>query len=708
MKHPLFYQSITTWILLLTVMFPLLPGCQNFPYKIDPSGNCLFVKNDNPAKLPAEESPFVSRPAATPSMNPSTQPPGVTGGSAPRATLVPSGMTTVPGISVTPGVPDSTAAVPVITAPAAPLPADRSTLAIPGSGPILLMSPQEQIALVGSEIVVLASYLGDDKYLRTGEKIEWSLDGVGHLMMTNPKECGSWFFGNFTKDQKISDRYAVAATTLYEGVLDRGAADKAGNIPVLAGQSWAAVQSAVEGTTTITAMAPTITDWQRRSDRSVIHWIDAEWIFPVPDIAKMGTVKPIVTTIKKRSSESPCPGWLVRYEILGGPDAVFEHSGTKIAEIAADENGKATVHLRQVADIAGTNTISVRIIRPAGLNGGGKRLDLGGRNVALTWTKDDLLGINITMPESSFFNMPMKCEIAITNFSNTVRSGIVRLPIPAWVTYLESNRPAQIVDSSLDGGKTLVWNMPDIAANSKTLIDFTIQANGTGSESKQLDLKPELTQYTGSPPPEPEQPSISPPSAPTYNTPSLGSGTSQPGYLPYNSGTAPGGYTGNGSAATDESRITITPNPPRGASPPGAAQPETQANPDPSQFRGKVNIRLEPPEEMRMNVPAKFNVAVDNQSGIPLNKDRTFFLFRIPQGLAYLNNRQPLSGNLQIPADIRINTTLFEPSLISETAGDYKVQVFVAMLKPEVTTLQNYDNDVEFLSNAECNIRVGY
>ena len=95
-------------------------SCQSFPYKIDPSGDCLFVKNDQ-SRLPADDSPFVNNPA------PSTQAPPVVVD--PRTTVSPSGMTTIPGVSVIPGSADASAPRNLGVIPAAPLVTDRSTLA---------------------------------------------------------------------------------------------------------------------------------------------------------------------------------------------------------------------------------------------------------------------------------------------------------------------------------------------------------------------------------------------------------------------------------------------------------------------------------------------------------------------------------------------------------------------------------------------------
>ena len=662
-------------IVLLLFVFVHFLGCRSFPYKIDPSGDCLFTKNDR-SELPADTSPFVSQnvPAAQPSV------PVVTD---PRATLPPTGMTAIPGVNVIPGVPNASV-VPALNVSPTPIPADRSTLAIPGSGPIMIVSPQEQIALVGSEIVVFGSYLGDDQYLRTGERVDWSLDGVGHLMTTNKNECGSYFFGNFTKDQKVSDRYAVASTTLYEGIIDRGASDQNGRIPVLAGQSWVAVQSAIEGTTTVTAMAPTIKDWQRRSDRTIIHWIDAEWIFPVSDLARQGEAKPITTIVKKRSSNTPSPNWMIRYEILGGPDAVFEPENSKIVERATDENGKATVNIRQLTSTSGTNTISVKVVRPAGVDGGARRLEFGSRSVSLTWTQDDVMAIEIKMPPTVTVNQPMKCQIVISNFSNVERSGTVSLPLPAWVTYMESVPAAEHSPAGMYGSEqTLFWTLSSIPARSKTtVIDFTIQPNNTAETASQLDLRPKLTYSTG------------PTGTTTPGSPGMDSGSTSgtisspvgtPTY-PVGGSEAPSSNSTSSNPENTVSPITITPTP-------SPTTPGFNVTANPQQLQGILDVSMQIPPSNRAGVPIEIPTTISNYGNVGLERDKGQLVFRGQEGLVNVNTEtgQDLSTETWAPIrdDIMPNAPKkYYPQIRATAPGNYKLTVLLVVPNPNVSDTQ--------------------
>ncbi len=55
-------------------------------------------------------------------------------------------------------------------------------------------------------------------------------------------------------------------------------------------------------------------------------------------------------------------GWLVRYEITGGPPAGFSPDGGPVIEVAVDEQGRGG-EIIQPQPLAGTNQISIQVIR---------------------------------------------------------------------------------------------------------------------------------------------------------------------------------------------------------------------------------------------------------------------------------------------------------------------------------------------------------
>ncbi|MDR1492750.1 MAG: hypothetical protein LBT05_08515, partial [Planctomycetaceae bacterium] len=467
-----FFKKVAVFSVFLSILiFIAFVGCQ-FPYKIDPSGNSFLVRNED-ASLPENRSMFIA-------------PPGAVRGNSGEITATPvtpetpaaAPITTLPGVVASSGTPSGKANI-VSNVPYGGLvrgasPNTSTPLLTAGSGPIVLTSPAEQIALVGSEVLCLASYKGDGDYLRTGKRIEWSLGGVGHILTMNETECGNFLTFDFTKAKKVSDRYAVTSTLHYEGIVNRG--DAFEPVPHLAGQSWVSIQSAEEGTSTITAYAPDVKDATRRSSNAVVHWVDAEWIYPNSDVTKYDEPKIFVTKIKKRTSGAPCPKWIARYEVIGDPQAGFGESRAKVVEVIADDNGEAVADLHLLEGDSGVSTVLVKIIRPAGVDGGTKRLELHSANVQNVWAKDAPLTIKAVLPSAIRWNEQFACQINVTNHSSVSKSGTVALALPEYLKLISSSPQTTAQTPQDDGGTLLTWQNLEIRGGQITQISLILQA----------------------------------------------------------------------------------------------------------------------------------------------------------------------------------------------------------------------------------------
>ncbi len=587
-------------------------GCQ-LPYKIDPSGDCLFVRNED-ANLPEFNSPFTSG-RGTSSGATSTPPQTV------PATIDPVYQSSVPGVTAMPGTasgiaPSSTGTGVV----GATSPKSTSTLLVPGSGPIVLVTPDEQIALVGTEVILFANYKGDDDYLRIGERIEWSLGGVGHIQTTNKTQCGNMLALDFNKDKKLSDRFAVTSTLHYEGTIDRGSADEQGKIPHLAGQSWISIQSAEEGTSTVTAYAPTIKDWNRRTSSATVHWIDAEWIYPRPDVTKYDEEKIFLTRVKKRSSGSPCPNWIVRYEVTGGPNAGLGPNRSKTVEVHTDGNGDAAVDLHLLEGNSGTSTIKATIIRPAGVDGGTKRLELHSTTLTNYWSNTAPLSAKTILPNTMRWDERFEGAINVDNRSDVTKQGVVTLPLPAHVKFVSSSPAATSVTPQEDGGELVSWHAefrPAQTAQIKFVVLPTTADPELKSKPIDLELVPKLSMFLAS---ESGQTSPAGTGDTGYGgiTPGTGSGTPPPTYAPDPMGTsggggtpwgsggqAPGGYGGGGFGGFQSPGGT------------GTLPAATPGNCDPNTFGGKLQVECHAGAMIPVMKPYLVEVSVKNNASVP-------------------------------------------------------------------------------------------
>ncbi|MHC4180368.1 MAG: hypothetical protein ACYSWU_22930, partial [Planctomycetota bacterium] len=239
----------------------------------------------------------------------------------------------------------------------------------PGDDVEVILSPQVTVAPVGSEVVLVAGVLGPDGYLRTNRRLEWSLapGGVGSFVAVGKNGPVDLLLGDFTRPKKIDNTFAVGSTSRKYLQLDRGTPTTEDDICVLRGQGWITLCSPIEGTSHVVVLAPEVHGWESRTRTAKVHWVDAQWRFPPPAINPAGTRHVFTTTVMHQTDQSPCTGWLVRYEIVDGPAAGFAPDGAATVEVATDAAGQANVEIFQNEVGPGTNRVNIQIIRPAQL-----------------------------------------------------------------------------------------------------------------------------------------------------------------------------------------------------------------------------------------------------------------------------------------------------------------------------------------------------
>ena len=183
---------------------------------------------------------------------------------------------------------------------------------------------------------------------------------------------------------------------------------------VLRGQSWVTLTSAREGTTDVTVYCPGVSPWQARTETCQVHWVDAQWSFPSIAVGESGGRQLLETTVSRQSDCTPRCGWIVRYEIVGGPPAGFAPDGGQVTEIPTGPDGKASVELYQTESQAGTSKISIQVIRPAGLGCPNKRIVVGQTCLSQTWSAP-ALGVRVLGPTAGSVGSNNGFRIDVSN-----------------------------------------------------------------------------------------------------------------------------------------------------------------------------------------------------------------------------------------------------------------------------------------------------
>lgn len=237
----------------------------------------------------------------------------------------------------------------------------------------LEVSPTQCSNRPGTPQVLVATVYDADGTPRRGRRVEWMIDGPGHIVEVD--ESGSILSPG--RGYKVSDKYAVGYTNLFEHTLTRGTADRGDDVNLAPGQTWCVVSSAVPGETVVTAYAPGVFNWEKGRVSVRVNWGDASsFDFPQPTTARFGGQAALNTTIRTvAAKEGVNPADLrVRYRVVGGLPVEFEPPrGTVGArptadslEFPADSDGQAAVRVRQAAEEIrpGKTDIAIEILKP--------------------------------------------------------------------------------------------------------------------------------------------------------------------------------------------------------------------------------------------------------------------------------------------------------------------------------------------------------
>ncbi len=349
---------------------------------------------------------------------------------------------------------------------------------LPWDNTQVIVTPCRTIAPVGSEVVLLAGVRGQDQYLRTNERVEWTIapGGVGTFLDYSKGLWRDLLLGDWTWPRKISPTMAVTSTSRQYLRLSRETPTPDDDINVLRGQTWVTVTAASEGISRVRAFAPSVYGWHARKQTAVIHWIDAQWKLPTPAFAVAGARQVLTTVVTRHTDGGACAGWKVVYEVLGGGSAGFAPGGTSRTTVITDECGRATVELAQTQAVSETTQINIRVIRPARIEGdAGKELNVGGGGTTVTWTSPELT-VRKTGPTMVAVGQAVVYRIDISNSGDLATEGVVLTDeIPAGLQYDSSTPPAELA------GANLRWNLGTLAPRASSTIEVRLVATRPGS-----------------------------------------------------------------------------------------------------------------------------------------------------------------------------------------------------------------------------------
>ena len=344
--------------------------------------------------------------------------------------------------------------------------------------PSVVLSPTRLIAPVGSEVSVVGGIYDPDGFYQRGRPVEWLLnqESVGTLIDAGPN-TGERLLSRVVhhkRDRRQSNSVLEARTSNGPQVLNRGTSSTSDDLWTTAGQSWVNVTSSSEGVTRITMLAPEL-ESGRRQQTSSIYWIDGQWAFPPPAVARPGEPKVLTTYVTRLSSPEPAFGWTVRYEIVGGAPAAFDEAGSQVKEVRTDERGQAAVQIFPGNAETGTTQLAVQVIRGGESIGGMDRIVVGAGGTTVTWAGDQL-AVRVVGDEQASVGSIIPYQFAVTNTGQSVAEDVVvSSSIPFGLEYAESDPNGQVV------GGAIQWRLGAIEPGETKNVRIAYNVNAPGN-----------------------------------------------------------------------------------------------------------------------------------------------------------------------------------------------------------------------------------
>ncbi len=336
-----------------------------------------------------------------------------------------------------------------------------------------------RVAPVNSEVIMIATVVNQQGSTLPGERVEWTIAQGGVGQFVSPGKRGALDFVDLLRGlpQKVNNTYVVNSTVTFNTAVDRGTANPADDVPIRSGQAWVTISSPVEGSTFVTAFAPAVRGWDQRQQTGTIYWIDGQWTFPPPAVNPAGARLGLTTTLNRHTDGSPLAGWIVRYEIAGGPDAGFAPDGSSAIELISSDSGQATAEIFQKSATPGSNPINIQVIRPAGSGGPARRVVVGTGSTTATWTATDI-SLRTTGPAQAGVGSVATYRIEVTNPAATaVHDVVVTDQVPLGLVFLNSNPAAGNSPSGQE------WQIGDLGPQQTRVIEVNLRVEQAGSLS---------------------------------------------------------------------------------------------------------------------------------------------------------------------------------------------------------------------------------
>jgi uncharacterized repeat protein (TIGR01451 family) len=322
---------------------------------------------------------------------------------------------------------------------------------------------------VRGHCVLIATVVDEQGRPLTGKRVEWTLEGVGHILAADDRG------GVLTKRGKVEKQYAVTDTGRSTQRVARNTGRPEDDIVLQAGETWCMITSAVEGETHLTVFAPDVANPE--TNRAIVthRWIDSAYTLPPPQAGRPGSRVPLATRVYRQADNQPLPGYWVRYRHLDGPPVLLLPTGAHEALVISDATGVASSAAYQPSPQGGKTRLSVEILRPDPRSATAPPVVVGRGETVVEWEAP-----KIALTHTGPITVPVGKE---ATFTIAVRNNAAS-PTPAYTVRAALPDSADLVRSdpvAIRDGNTLIWTLGELAGGATRELHVIVSTRREGA-----------------------------------------------------------------------------------------------------------------------------------------------------------------------------------------------------------------------------------
>ncbi len=281
----------------------------------------------------------------------------------------------------------------------------------------------------------------------TGARVEFFLNRA-------PSLVGDIVSMSASEPQKIDNTYGVAKTDSN-------------------GEARLTITATREGDTDVTAFVPGIANTSVHKVFAVKHWVDVAARFPNDAVNPIGTGHPMTVQVFRSTDGKPLIGVPVKWTITGNPETAYlgdAAPGVKSGVVSTDVNGSATMTLRQITPLRGTNKVRMDV-----LAAGNPGFVMFSKEITKTW-QASALALTKTGPAQVGIGQNATYTIGANNAGDNAATSVnLTDTIPEGMSYVSSTPSGTV------SGKLVTWNIGTMDPKTTRSYSIVLQANTIGT-----------------------------------------------------------------------------------------------------------------------------------------------------------------------------------------------------------------------------------